>query len=337
MPEYKILRTKKGEVEFDWFQQIPRKLYPKNSARFRLGHDPVAPHLEGCYVLLKDNDPVGRFAFYENPELKYDGEVAACIGSYECENNETSGKILIEYAKDLTKTKGYTWLIGPMEGSTWHNYRFSVHNDQRNFFMEPYHHIYYNDHFKQSGFNVIADYFSNRDTTLNYDQDKLTKFEQYYLDQGAVFRHLEMSDLTTDLSKIAQFSLDGFSNNFLFTPISVEAFVTKYLQLKHYFNPELVWIVENAEGEMQAFIFAIKDHMDLSGKTVIIKSMVRKKTSPFRGIGSYLAGKIIELAKQQGYEAVIHALMIRDNASMAISDNYAGEAYKSYALYGVKL
>ena len=88
---------------------------------------------------------------------------------------------------------------------------------------------------------------------------------------------------------------------------------------------------------MQALIFSIKDHFDVSNETLIIKSMARKISSSYRGIGSYLAGKTIQIAKESGYKKVIHALMIKDNASLRISEKYTRQAYKSYTLYGVKL
>lgn len=337
MSMYNIIKTLPGKQYFDLFENLPTGLYNKESFRFKSGHDPVHTHLEGCYVLLKNKEPLGRFAFYENPELKYKNKPAACIGSYECIADKHLSEELLLYAIKLAATKGYKWLIGPMEGSTWNSYRFSNHNRQPNFFMEPYHHNYYNEHFINAGFETIAEYFSNIDQTLDYDKEKLDQFEQYYLSKGAVFRNLNMDDLENDLRKIALFSIEAFSNNFLYTPITTDNFVSKYKKLRQLFDPHLVWIVEDTEGEMQALIFSIKDHFDVSNETLIIKSMARKISSSYRGIGRYLAEKIIQIAKESGYKKVIHALMIKDNASLRISEKYTRQDYKSYTLYGAKL
>jgi hypothetical protein len=337
MRDFKIIRTVPGNAQYTLFERLPARIYDPTSIRFKLGNDPISTHLEACYLLSEGNEPIGRFAFYENPELKYENQGAASIGSYECIDDLEASEYLILYARELAKSKGYAWLVGPMEGSTWNNYRFSKNNQHPNFFMEPYHHTYYNQQFLNVGFEEIADYYSNRDQTLDFDREELNNFEKRCLDMGAVFRKLNMDDLMNDLTKIALLSLDGFANNFLYTPIAVEEFVEKYEKLKHFFNPDLVWIVEDLRGEMQAFVFAIKDYMDPSNETLIVKSMVRRKSSPFRGVGSYLAGKIVQIAKEAGYKKVVHALMIRDNVSMQISKKYTGDAYKSYALYGLKL
>ena len=300
MSQFEFIKTNFGEPNFELFSELPKKLYKENSPRFILGHDPVETFLEGLYVLLKDGEACGRFAFYENPELKYNEMPAACIGSYECENDPETSELLLEHTKTLAQEKGYKYLLGPMEGSTWNSHRFSSNNDFRNFFMEPYHHDYYNTQFQKAGFSVISDYFSNLDEKLNVDTNQLEKFEKIFTEKGAVFRNLYMQDIENEFEKLARFSLEAFSNNFLFTPISVAEFVAKYKKIQAFIDPKLVWIVENKSEEIEAFIFSIPDHFESKKPptTLIVKSMARKKDSSFRGIGSYLAGKTVQLAKK---------------------------------------
>lgn len=337
MNTYQLIKTLSEKADFELFNTLPKLLYEKDSQRFTLGHNPSEEHLEGCYVLLRNNEPVGRFALYCNPHLEYNNKMACCLGSYECVNNSEIAKKLIDHAIERAKQLNYKYLIGPMEGSTWNSYRFSVHNEQPNFFMEPYHHVYYNQQFEASGFSPIAHYVSNLDATLEYDLDRLEKLEKHYLERGAIMRNLNMGNLETDLFNIARFSNDAFANNFLYTPIDEDEFVRKYLKLKPLFNPDLVWIVEDTSCEMQALSFSIKDYNDPEGKTLIIKSLARLSGSTFGGIGGYLASKTNLIAKTQGFEKIIHALMIDDNASVRISEKHAGEAFKTYALYGLAL
>jgi L-amino acid N-acyltransferase YncA len=98
-----------------------------------------------------------------------------------------------------------------------------------------------------------------------------------------------------------------------------------------------VLIAEDQKGEVHAFIFCIKDIYDSTNSTLIVKSVVRKKSSPFKGIATYLYAKIIEMAKKGGYTKIIHALMINDNASHKISKTQTGQSYKSYSLFGFKI
>ncbi|MEN0046138.1 MAG: hypothetical protein AAF806_03655 [Bacteroidota bacterium] len=337
MSNYQIVKTLPSVSDFHVFSHLPKQLYSPHSQRFLLDNDPSEQHLEGCYVLLENNKAIGRFAFYENPNLQYQGKAVACIGSYECVENQEVSKQLLQYAFQLAKEKDYAWLLGPMEGSTWNNYRFSLHNNQPNFFLEPYHHVYYNQQFQTAGFQPIARYVSNLDEKLDIDESRLQKLETHFQKEGIIVRNIDLKKIEEELYRIGQFSIKAFADNFLYTPIAPEDFVAKYSKVKSLFQQELIWIVENKQQEIQAISFSIKDHWDAKGETVIIKSLARKKGSSLRGLGAYLIAKTYQTVKSLGYQKVIHAMMIQDNASVNLSEKYSGDAYKEYVLYGKKM
>lgn len=337
MKNFKLHRFLPADKDYHLFDDFIKELYEPNSQRFLRGNDPVDAFLEGCYILQKENKTVGRFALYMNPNLKFKDQLACCIGSYECLNEIEISNELISSAVRRAKELGYSYIIGPMEGSTWNNYRFSDHNRYPNFFMEPFHHAYYSNQFKEFGFSVIAEYVSNLDDEVTFPEKDINTFEEYYKARGAQFRILRMDDLENDLRKIAHFSNDAFQHNFLFTPIDVEDFVAKYMRIKNYFDSALVMIVEDEKNEIEALSFSIKDHNESRGKSLIIKSLARRNDTKLRGIGAYLIQKTYQLARANGYDNVIHALMIKDNASKKISENYHGENYKSYSLFGMNI
>lgn len=337
MSIFKLHRLLPNDKDYHLFDDFIKKLYEPNSQRFLRGNDPVETYLEGCYVLQKGDETVGRFALYENPNLKYKDQLACCLGSYECAKDSEISHELLSSATKRAKELGYSYLIGPMEGSTWNNYRFSDHNKYPNFFMEPFHHAYYSDQFKEFGFSIIAEYVSNLDEEVTVPEKDIDAFEEYYKARGAQFRFLCLNDLENDLHKIARFSNDAFQHNFLFTPINEDEFVAKYLRIKNYFDPALVMIVEDENDEIEALSFSIKDFNESRGKSLIIKSLARRNDSKLRGIGAYLIQKTYQLARANGYDNVIHALMIKDNASKKISENYHGSDYKSYSLFGMEI
>ncbi len=328
---------KKVSCKDKLFTAVLKGLYNENSQRFLLGHEPGETDLEGCYILLKNDTPVGRFAIYENNLLTYKGKKSATIGSYECEDVQMSANQILNFAKAKAKKRGFDFLIGPMEGSTWNSYRFSTSNETHNFFMEPYHHIYYNQQFTNFGFHSIADYFSDLDTTLNYDSNFLNQFQEKLNKSGAKVRHLNMADLENDLLKIGQFSIDAFKSNFLFTPITAQQFSEKYLAIKAIIHPKFVWIIENAAKEIEAFMFSVPDYFCKTTKRIIAKSVVRKQDSPFKGAGVFLGGMMNREAKKAGFTQGIHALVISYNHSKALSRRYAGKNFKNYKLYGLDL
>lgn len=337
MPKFRIQPVMPGQKGFEVFEQLPKSLYETGSQRFVSGNEPVETHLNVCFVLFDGERAIARCAYYENPALSFEGKHTCTVGSFECTNDPEASNYLLQHVCDYARARGNEVLIGPMEGSTWNNYRFSDHNRHPNFFMEPYHHDYYGFLFEEFGFHRIAHYVSNLDSELVYQQSNITELEDQYRSMGATMRSLDLNDLDTDLAKIATFNNEAFSGNFLFTPIAPEDFVRKYKAFKNYFDPGLIWIVEDESGHIQALSFSIPDYLDPTGKTMIIKSLARKKDAPFKGIGGYLAAKTYQIAQERKYENVIHALMIHDNKSAEMSRDFDGNHYKTYSLYAIEL
>ncbi len=331
------VKTFPGANNFSLFESLPSKIYPPSSPYFKSLNTPQFTFLEGCYVMLLKEVPVGRFALYQNPYLKHKGQPAIALGSYECIDNHSVAEVLLAYAKTNASKMGCSWLLGPMEGSTFNNYRFSKSWERPLFFMEPYHHLYYNQQFVKAGFKELASYYSAENTEPDYNAEKLAKFEQYFVEKGAVFRNINLKNLRDDLLKIAQFNEVVFSKNKYYTPIPIQAFADKYARMESYLNPDLIWILEDKHEEMHAFAFAIPDYFDVKEETVIVKSVACKGGSPFKGAGSFLSGKINQVALQSGYKKLIHAFMLKSNESTRISNKYGGNTIREYALYGKKL
>lgn len=334
---YELIKTPYKSRNYDLFESLVQKLYPENSPRHTLGFDPTETYLLDCYVLKKDHVAVGRFAIYNNPHLFYQGNSAASIGSYECVNDEEIALELLTQAKRLAKNEGFEYLIGPMEGSTWNNYRFTDDISEDVFFMEPYHQPYYPEQFMQFGFQKIASYFSNIAVDISYNSDSLDQLELTFQEAGMQLRTIDLENLSDELEKIAEFCNAAFEDNFLFTPIPKKEFVEKYLRFKSYFDPEFIFISEDAAGKMNGLFFPIKDYCDETGKRFVLKTMARLKEAPFRSMVEYLGQKTIKKAIEKGFTTSIHAFILTDNISVEMSKRFSGTSYKSHTLYGIEL
>jgi hypothetical protein len=325
------------QVTDERFQGLPEKIYPVNSPRFKLGFDPQVDFLVASFILLNKDEVVGRYAIYENAEIRYLDHKTATIGSYECKNDRVSTHYLLEHARHFAKSRGNTFLIGPMEGSTWNNYRFSASNEHPNFFMEPFHHIDYNTHFRQNGFQSIGTYISNLDADLKYNSLVNEEIEEKLSSGGYTMRHIDFNELEKDLLALAKFSNENFSDNFLFSHMDEVSFVKKYTQISSLFKKEFIFLIENREGKLEAFCFSIPDYTDALNETLIIKTVARKKDSKIKRLGFYLLSKTYEQAIKLGYTKAIHAFMAQENNSISHSEKLNGKTYKTYHLYGLEV
>lgn len=332
-----VTKSLPKQAGFEEFMNFPRLIYPAGSPRFILGHDPVEQYLEGCYLIKSGEQPVARFALYNNPELRIDESHAVSFGSFECIDDQQVALFVVRTITKLAEDIGVSTVIGPMEGSTWNSYRFSDSNALPNFFMEPFHHDYYGTLLEKCGFSPLYNYVSNLDTALNYNPERIIEYEAYLTNQGARLRTLNTDILESELKRIGEFSNDAFRKNELFTHLDPELFSAKYISLSNYFDPALILILEDSAGCIQGISFSIKDYSDSKGETLIIKSLARRPNAPFRGLGGYLTEKTYEAAVQLGYKRVIHAFMITDNHSVKMSQDYTGQNFKTYTLYGKEI
>jgi hypothetical protein len=332
------IKTRPNEPEYSSFTAIVNELYDSDSYRHILGFDPIDTHLEGCYAILSEERTLARFTLYTTPGLELKGKKAIAIGSYECVDDDQVAEYTLDNAIALAKSLGAKYIIGPMEGATWNNYRFTDHIDkQPPFFMEPYHKSYYIDQFMKNEFDVIAKYTSNIDTVLSFDPLELKELESQFLQEGFKLRNLDLDHFEKELDLIADFCNTAFRDNFLFTEIEKPSFIEKYKNQRNKIDKDFFLIAENEKNDIVGIFFPIHDYMDKSGKRFILKTMARRKDIGFQRMVKYLGQKTIKKALELGYEEVIHAFVHDNNVSQKISSEFHGNSYKTHSLFARKV
>lgn len=279
---------------------------------------------------------MGRVALYNNVDLFYNGVKAACIGNYECiDDGEAHMRLVDAVAQDAAQL-GFPYLIGPMNGSTWDDYRFSVDHKYPLFFTEPEHHWYYNRQFQQFGFEVMAKYVSGISDCSNYLKLNTSKFDSLY-QNGVDVRQIDIDDFENELKRLYEFCIIAFQNNFLYTPISFTYFRQKYLVAKNIIDPEFFRIARDVNGSIVGFMFCIDDLYNRRERNLIIKTIARHPDEKWKGMTNLLGDTIYSLAREKGYKHVLHAFMHEKNASVTVSKNFSGSVIRNYALYGIRL
>lgn len=314
------------------FDAVLKQCYPPDSPRWRSGHEPDTKHLTGFLVVLRDDVPVARCALYHNPH--YEG--AMLVGSYECTEDPRVANGLFAEVERLARMQGLTRLIGPMDGSTWNNHRFSDADDRPRFFTEPYHHAYYPAQWRANGFTPLAYYASHIDRDLRMDEAGLAAKEAELTGAGIRIRPLDRARMDAELARIGRFSIAAFRENFLYAPISVEEFVAKYQRLAPLLVPDLVLLAENADGTLLGLILALPDlnEPDPTRRSVIVKTVAATKDGPVEGLGRHLMRRVEQAAVQLGFRSAIHAFMAVHNRSAKGSRSlFGGEPYGTYTLY----
>jgi L-amino acid N-acyltransferase YncA len=332
-----IIQTKPGAIDFHLFESLPYEIYTVENLRSRLPENINNEYLESCYVLCVNGKPKARAALYLNPHLRYQNKKSFCVGNYESVDDASISNALLNYISSRAKQLGAEYLIGPMNGSTWDHYRFSNHHNNPNFFLEPYHHLYYNELFMHSGFAPIARYFSSLDKQLRFDIPGIVEREKELCASGMTMRSINLKDFRNELRKMFEFNELAFQTNFLYTPIAWETFYKKYAESVKIINPEFVLIAEDEEKNIAGFFFCVDDLFNRNEKSLVVKSIARHPDQKWRGLGHVIGNEIIKRASKHGYKSIVHAFMSEQGTSVKISQNYLGESYKNYTLYGKEI
>ena len=275
-------------------------------------------------ITIQTGDSSCRLWLENTP--RFSGYTTACLGDFKAQDL-AQGKALVAALLDHLRGLDIEYLIGPMNGNTWHSYRVAVGSAHiPPFLMEPQNPAFYPTIFEQTGFDVIGRYCSGL-------ADLSTISAETYMPEDLYIRTFNPDDAACDLEKIYHLSLQAFSGNFLYTGLEKSEFMSLYQPLLAHMNPDFVLMTEDSDGDLQGFLFAIPNFAQgVSPDQIIVKTYASLK----KGVGRLMIDHLHAKARDAGFRSVIHALMHDDNVSRQRSLKY-GVLFREYYLYGRKV
>jgi L-amino acid N-acyltransferase YncA len=330
---YDFIITYPGSGDFTLFQAAEKHIHPGKT----MANDPAETFLHSCYVITRHGAIVGRFVLYDNHSMHLHDKRVFTIGNYESVDTPEAAEYILNTACQAAKRCGAGFLIGPMNGSTWENYRFADYVSENDFFLEPENQAWYGQQFRDNGFDKIASYLSAYDMEMRCDFPDISKRKTELLAAGYTIRPIKLDNYEEELEKVYELSLDAYKNNFLYTPISRESFIAKYRPLKALIKPDFVLLAEDSEGKLAGYVFCVDDIKRKDKKRLILKSIARRPGRQDRGLGDVLGCEIAKLAKDSDYDGIIYALMHQQGSSVNLSKNRNAEVIKTYSLYAKEL
>ena len=315
------------------FMSFPARLYEGDQYYSKRPDLPSAATTPRFFLAFDGEHIIGRACAMINPYITFEKQYTGIIGYYECIDKEESAKRLIDSVTEYLSREKCQYLIGPVNGNTWHSYRWTVPDNGRPFFLDNYHKPWYLSQFLTAGFKPIAEYASTMVNQPFGPFPRLEKFKNYYERKGISIRSINLDNFESDLSAIYSISIQAFQDNFFYSPISWKDFCQLYQSIRPLIKPEFVLLAENSIQEPLGFIFGVTDPYNLSNKTLIIKTVAVVPNPSAKGLGAYMGEKLHQTAHELGYKTVIHALMHEDNVSNNILADISRK-FRSYVLLG---
>ncbi len=260
------------------------------------------------------------------------------IGDFSADD-PTVAAALLEGAFERLREAGCGIAVGPMNGNTWRHHRFVIESNGRDpFLLEPRNPPEQPAWWEQAGFRILSRYSSSV-IRLGEDGEISSALGKRLLRSGVVLRRLEPAMYEEELKRIHSVSLKSFAGNFLYTPLSEEAFLDAYRKVRERVDPDLVMLAER-DGATCGFVFGIPDLEALARgekPALIVKTLAVDPASRCAGLGSWLVNELHRVGREKGYTEAIHALQHDSNSSLKITGRHHGGVFRRYALFSKTL
>lgn len=312
------------------FQNLVNELY-SDAFQLAIKKSNETENIKYCILAMKNNKVSGRLAIYENDQLLWNKNRTWTVGLYEALEDENIAFALFRKVSELAAKHGISYVLGPMNGSTWNSYRLPENNETI-FFTEQVYKNYYSRHFIKNGFDTISEYYSAIDREINHRYSS-RELSHELKKRGIRIRNISLQNYESELKALHPVILGAFKDNFLFTPLCFNSFLEKYLPLKHFIKEPFFIIAEDELGQIIGFILCLDDHYNIKEKSLIAKTLVRIPGQKWQGLATLLCETIMIRAKEMGYQSIIHAFMHDKNRSLAISNHFSNNILKKYKLY----
>ncbi len=276
--------------------------------------------------------------YYKNTPLEHDEHIG-CIGELVADDIE-SGVQLINKALEVLEEKHVKVIYGPMNGTTWNQYRcLKYTNGEPEFLLEKVGSKEQNDMFMQAGFDLCYEYSSTKGKIEDaYKSDFLNDLKNELDKNGIVIRNFDKENAEKDLDNIFKVAMYGFSHNPLYTDIPEEVFIIQYSQYVASCDQDFILIAEKDEKAI-GFLFAMPDfnEVQVQGKqrpeTLILKTIAVLPEYENYSIGSVMLDLVRKRALEKGYIDWIFAFMYKGNTSQRMSKRNNTYLLREYALY----
>ncbi|WP_424944572.1 hypothetical protein [Aliiroseovarius crassostreae] len=265
-------------------------------------------------------------AYLDGPE--WDGRPTATVGAFVCKTKE-GGKDVLRQAIGFIRDNGIGHVIGPMDGDTWHSYRFVTQTDESPpFLLEPSNTPDALEVFKDAGFSEISSYFSARVPLKQTARTAPPATADFKIEQW------DGTDPERLFGQVFELSSQAFSKNAFYKPITREAFLAMYMPIVPMLRRELVLFARRPDQTLAGFLFGTPNYAEgPKPGSVILKTYA----SLMKGAGQHLAYTFHKTAASAGFDTAIHALIHDDNLSALRSASEGADVFRRYGLFGLKL
>ncbi len=254
--------------------------------------------------------------------------------------NASSADCLLRAALKRLRRERCTLAVGPMNGSTWRDYRWVTRAGRYpRFLLEPENPPAYPQYLLRHGFQPIAHYFSALTDGLR-TFDALTDRVRSRLDRkGVQLRSICKSTFREDVLSILEVARAAFRQNLLYADPGEEEFLSLCRRFQQVAPFDYVLMAFERDRPV-GFVLAVPDQQQRlrqpSVDTLIVKTLAVVPERRYAGLGHLLLTQVEHAAANAGFRRAIYAL-VREMPHLQRISNRSAQPIRRYAIYAREL
>ena len=283
-----------------------------------------------AHFLIVDGNHRGRVAAIINPRLLDEhGQPYGLLGFFECEDHDDTAHRLLDQGLEWLAKRGATLVRGPINFTTWHDYRLVASNHVEGWIPgEPYHHDYYPRLWAAAGFASATSFCSNW-------LDDPAAYMDEVGDRAATCRAAgyEVRALASGADRDALFELArvGLAAAWMYSPIERDEFDALTLPGHVDVVAPHAYLVTAADGEPAGFLHTLPVVLD-GHQVSVAKTMAVLPEHRARSVGDLLNHTWIDAQLAVGCRDFVWALVHHDRSA-----SLSGRMIREYEVYERKL
>ncbi|MBI4418368.1 MAG: hypothetical protein HY563_06295 [Ignavibacteriales bacterium] len=314
------------------------------------------------FIALQDRKVVGRISAFVNPQLlNPDGKAAGTIGFFECVNDYSVARDLLDASTRWLKEEGGRSVVwGPMNYDIWHGYRMMIHGfDQKTFCGEPYNKPWYPEFFERFGFTTRQTWDSvdiigreSFEKVMRRGAERLNQVSQH----GYRFVPFDMLKYDSEVRNLYDLLCQSFASFLGYTPTGFSEFRRIFGPHRLAIDPALFVFARDECDRLAGFAGSFLDISDgvrtMRGSDSLLARwrFYRRRKCTNRiifylggvtpqeairkaGLGRAAFYHVLQQALNRGHEHVVVALMAQGNIVRGILNGMMAQAQRRYALY----
>lgn len=223
---------------------------------------PLWKHVARRFFVVGAGAHAARCAALVNPRLADDaGAPFGQIGFFECtDGDDDLGRRALDAAVAWLRDRGCRSVLGPMNGSTWHSYRFVVDwKDTSPLLLEPNNPLRYPALWESHGFARHAvPYYSGAHDNAAVVELLQAKHDAVFA-AGYHMESIDIRDVTGVLKTMFELSTRIFAGNAFYSDVTWDEFAALYDGIERILDRRLVQWLKAPDGTIAGFAFGVPD------------------------------------------------------------------------------